>query len=738
MTLALPRPRTLAEWLTVGTGLAVFGYLGWDRALWDPRLQLLLHLIAIAAILGLVAVVLRRGELPRTRIDSPLLGLLAAFALATVSAVNVGMSLRAMAAITAFAAMLPVALLAVRHRPAWVGLVTSVPVLLLSIPTLVTLLSRRLDWVLVGAPGLPPLRMAGEGTPFGSVAVPPFVIIPAWALAGLIEPAWLRRGMRIALVAVGIPMTILSGSRSAWLAIAAAAVIAAAPFAWRHRRRLRPSSRVTWRAVLAGIGALAGVALVVALVVPRIGAITSILYRFALWRDTLAAWQTDPLLGIGPGFMPYARQAAAADFTFPVRQPHSHNLPLGVLGDAGVLGLLAAVVLVATLLIVAGPWRSRTQVGRTAGIVLIGLGIGGLFDDLTFIPGFDLLAISLVAVALLDSGAVEWVRPSVRPSVRWAPLAIAGAGAGAVLLAAMVTADAAGIAYRTGIRSAVDGDWAESMSWLTRAIEIDPWHPAGPAALAVAAEAAGEPDVARRAAEAATALNPGDASAWTNLALLCGGAGDRSCVVHAAERAAATARYGPAELLNAAVILEAEGENEVADRAYRLSLLSQVRTSFVVDWPRTVHIGDGVIPDYGDAGWELQRLVALHAVGEPIEPTEFDDHGVRALAHAMLGEVEAAADHLAAAIESAPDRPATWDIAIVLREAWGEPVGEEMRIAAVVRGGRFPPPDLEAELPTQSFDLSSFRSYPRDGLVTGATRTGTTPPYPWFLAELLP
>ncbi len=737
MTNTLPRPRTLAEWLAIGGAVAVFGYVGWDSPLWDARFQLLLHLIGIAAILGLAAVALHGGRLPRTRIDVPLLGLLAAFALATASALNVGMSLRAMAAITAFAAMLPVALLAVRHRPAWVGIVTSLPVLLLSIPTLATLLARRLDWILVGAPGLPPLRMPSEGTPFGSVAVPPFVIIPAWALAGLIEPAWLRRVVRIGLVAVGIPMTILSGSRSAWLAIAAAAVIGAAPFAWRQRHRLRPS-RVTWRALVAGIGALAVAVLIVALVIPRLTAITSVLYRFALWRDTLAVWQTDPLLGIGPGFMTYARQAAAADFTFPVRQPHSHNLPLGVLGDAGVIGLVAAAVVVATLLVVAGPWRSRTPLGRTAAVVLIGLGIGGLFDDLTFIPGFDLLAITLIAVALLDAGAVDWARPSVRPSLRWAPIALAGGAAGAVLLAAMVTGDAAGIAYRTGIRSAVDGSWTQSTSWLTRAVEIDPWHPAGPAALAVVAEAAGADEVARRAAESATELNPGDATAWTNLSLLCRRDGDESCLVDAAERAAAMARYGPAELLNAAIILEGAGESEAADRAYRLSLLSQVRTSFVVDWPRRVPIGDGEIPDYSDAAWQLNRLVALHAMGEAIEPEEFTADAVRALAHAITGDRKAAETYLAAAIESVPDAPATWDIAIVLRDAWGQPVDDEMRIATVVRGRPFPARTLDAEITTQTFDVSAFRVYPRDGFVTDATRTFTTPPYPWILAELLP
>jgi tetratricopeptide (TPR) repeat protein len=738
MTAVLPLPRRAAEWLAIGAGLAVFGYVGWDAALWDARYQLLLHLMAIGAVLGMGVVLLRGGELPRTRIDVPLLGLLAAFALATVSALNVGMSLRAMAAIAAFAAMLPVAILAVRHRPSWVGLVTSVPVLVLCIPTLVTLLLRRLEWILVGAPGLPPLRMPAEGTPFGSVAVPPFVIIPAWALAGLIEHDWLRRGVRIGLVAVGVPMTILSGSRSAWVAIAATALVVALPLAWRHRHRLRAPARVTPRAIAVGLAGLAVIVLVVSLVLPRLTAFTSVLYRFALWRDTLAAWQSDPLLGIGPGFMPYARLAAAEDFTFPVRQPHSHNLPLGVLGDAGLVGLLAAAVLVTTLIVVAGPWRSRTPAGRAAAVVLIGLGIGGLFDDLTFIPGFNLLAITLVAVALLDAGAVEWMRPRVRASVRGVALGLAAGASGAVLVSAMITADAGAIAYRAGIGDAAGRRWDESAAWFTRAVEIDRWHPAGPSALAVTADAAGQPDVARTAAEGAIALNPGNAAAWTNLSLLCRAEGDRACQVHAAERAAANARYGPPELLNAAISLEAAGEPEAADRAYRLSLLSQVRTSFVLDWPRTVPIGDGEIADYTDASWQLHRLLALHAMGEPIQPEEFADGAVRALAHAMIGERDAAESTLAAAIEATPALSGTWDIAIVLRDAWGQSVTREIEIASVVRGRAFPARDLDVDIPARSFDVSVFRAYPRDGLVTDATRTLTSRPYPWILDEVLP
>lgn len=737
MTTALRRPGTFGEWLAVVAGLAVFGYVGWDSALWDARFQLLLHLIAIASVLGLGVFALRGGALPRTRIDVPMLGLLAAFALATIGALNVGMSLRAMASITAFAAMLPVAIVAIHHRPAWVGLVTSVPLLLLAIPSLIAMLWRRVEWVLVGAPGLPPLRLPGEGTPFGSVAVPPFVLIPAWALAGLIELTWLRRAVRIGLVAVGIPLTVLSGSRSAWLAIAAVVLAAGAPLAWRHRRRLRVASRPTPAAALAWVGILAVVGLGVALVVPRLTAVTSLLYRFALWRDTLAAWASDPLLGIGPGFMPFARLAAAEDFSFPVRQPHSHNLPLGVLGDAGLVGLVAGLVLVATLLVVAGPWRSRTPAGRTAGLVLIGLGVGGLFEDLTFVPGFDLLAIALVAVALLDSGAVSWDRAGPMPPI--AKLALAPAGvAAAVLLAAMVTADAAGIAYRAGIDDAAGERWPEATAWMERSVEIDPWHPAGPAALAVTADAAGDPETARSASERATALSPGSATAWANLSLLCGQAGESACQVESARRAAASARYGSAESLNAALSLDDADEAADADVAYRTSLLSHVLTRFVSEWPRDLRIGDGEIPDYTDASWQLNRLLAWDAMDEPIDPLAITDPAVRAVAHAMLDERAEAESQLERAIAESPASAATWDIAIVLRDAWGEDVSDEMRIASVVRGQTFPERDREVGIARTSSDISIFRRSPRDGFVRGATRFIPARPYPWILGEVLP
>ena len=729
--------RTPAELAALASGAVVFGWIGWDLPLWDARLQLVLHLVAIAAIAGLVLAAVRGAALPRTPIDVALLALLATFALATVSALNVGMSQRAMAAIVATAAMLPVALFAVRHRPSWVGLVTALPVLVLSVPTLGMLLARRIEWMLVGAPGLPPLRLLGEGTVFGSVAVPPFVIWPAWALAGLIQSGPWRRGVRIGLVAVGIPLTILSGSRSAWLAAGVTLLVAGAPWAWRQRHRLRVPRRPTLRGAVVAAGALAVVVIGLLLVVPRLTAITSLVYRASLWRDTLAAWSTDPLLGIGPGFMPYARQAAAPDFSFPVRQPHSHNLPLGVLGDAGLLGLAAAVLLVVSIAVVAGPWRSRTATGRGASVVLLGLAVGGLFEDLTFLPNFNLLAIVLVAVALTDAGAVTWVRPR-----SWGPARRMGASAGggliaAALLPAMVVADAGAISHRHGVDAAADGRWNRAAIDLVRAMEIDPWHPAPPKALTVAADAAGDTGLARHAAAIATARHPGDGPSWVNLAILCGELDDPRCRLEATDRAVATASFLGTELVNAAFSYDALELTAEADDAYRRSLLSQRLTALATDW-RQVPVRERTLDEDFGALFEFNRLLAWWAMDEPIDPARFDHPAIRGLAHAMRGDRSRSAALLAEAAATLADDPITWEIVIVVRDHWGEPVEREQRIRKALVGSAIPPRTRVSAGPGLSLDLASFRAYPGDELVAAAVRLGTDPPYPWSLARTLP
>ncbi|HET9539601.1 MAG TPA: O-antigen ligase family protein, partial [Candidatus Limnocylindria bacterium] len=506
----------------MGIGLAVLFYVGWDGALWDPRYQLGLHLAAVAVFGGLLWIALSGGDLPRTPLEIPILALLLAFGIASLSAWNPGLSAGALAAIVGFALMLPAALLALRHRPDWTALVVTVPILALSMHAVAILAWRRVAWLVAGGTGLPPVRLDHEGTVFGALAVPAFAVMGALPVALLIRQRRLRRAMLIGLAAVAVPLTLLSGSRSAWLAAAVAGLVLVAPPALR---RLRPSwsalvarsRRLTPRDVGLAVAGLAVLALAVAFITPRLTDVRSLVYRGYLWRDTLAAWSEDPAFGIGPGSMPLARQAAAPPLSLPVRQPHSHDIPLGILGDAGLVGLAAALALFVTFVVVAGPWRTRSLVGRAAFAVLMGFAAGMLFEDLTFLPAFNLIVILLAALALLEAGAVLW-QPIAR-SARLPAAVVAGLAAVA-LVAVMAVGDASAIAYRVGTDAASEGHWSEARAAFHHASALNPWNPAGPTALAVAADRLGLTADARAAAEQAVRLSPGDGASWINLALL--------------------------------------------------------------------------------------------------------------------------------------------------------------------------------------------------------------------------
>jgi O-antigen ligase len=725
--------RSSVEWAALALGVAVFGYLGWDGALWDARLELLLHLIGAGVIAGMALHALRGGSVPRTAVDLPILLLVAAFALATMLAVNVGMSLRAMASIVGMTLMLPAGLLALRARPTSTALVVSLPALGLAAGALGAMAARRIAWVLAGAPGVPPLRLPAEGTPFGSVAVPPFILLAIWAVAGQIEDRAFRRSVRIAILAVGAPLAILSGSRSAWLAIGVTAAVLILPWAWSQRHVAARPLRLGLRGLAIAGGLLVAAGAVAVVIGPRLTALTSVIYRGELWRDTIAAWLARPVTGLGPGIMPFARQAAAPDGSFPVSQPHSHNWVLGVLGDAGIVGLVAGVVLVVTFALVAGPWRSRSTEGRVAGAVLVGIAVSALFEDLTFLPNFSLLLVFLAAIALADAGAVRWapVRRIGLPAVG------AGVGAAAALLVGMVIADAGAIAYRAGADAALDGDWTSAAGWFERSVAIDAWHPAGPDALGVALAIGGDDARARAPLERATQLSPGNGRAWANLAVVCGRIGDRDCELAAARRAVATARLQDPTLVVAAEALDHAGRPVEADAAYRRSLLTNPLTSLAVDWPRRVAIGDERLDSAGDRA-DLDLLLARVATGADIVPADYATDSVRAFALALRGEDDAARDAIALARRNAADATLTWDIDLVLRRAWGEPLDPVERIYAVLSGMSVPDVDEPLEVPGVRFDIGSFRMVPREGFVPGAEDLRTTPPYPWVLGELLP
>jgi O-antigen ligase len=686
-----------------------------------------LHAGAAVALAALLVMALRGLELPRTPLELPILTLLAAFGVATLFAQNSGMSLRSLAVIVTAAALLPLALVLIRHRPALTAMLAAVPIILLSAGALGVMLVRRAEWVAAGGPGLPPIRMPAEGTPFGSVAVPPFVLLAALPLTVHIAEPRVRRWIQLALLVVGIPLTLLSGSRSAWLAVGVAVLVFAAPAI----RRIRLPRHWDARSVAIGALALAGTAAALAIIAPRLTAVTSLIYRGYLWRDTLAAWSASPITGIGPGIMPWARQAAAPPLSFPVRQPHSHDIALGILGDAGVIGLAAALVVFATFVVVAGPWRTRTIAGRGAFAVLVGFAVASFFEDLTFLPGFNLLVLLLAAQALTDAGAVSWQRLRLGRS-----LAVAGAaGASALLLVGLIV-DGAAIDYRFGADASANRDWPAAQRWFGEAVALDPWHPSGPKSLSLAADMAGDDVTARQAAERATELNTGDGPSWTNLAILCLEDGDHACASRAAHQAVDYASLFGNELANAALVLDRLGETDAADAAYRLSLLTNVGTSFVVPWPRSVDVGTALPVEIGVTAGETNLAVARRALGLPIDPSRYQDAAARALAAAMAGDRPAAELALERARDVDREIATTWDVELLLRTHWSEPVDRVRAIDTALRGKAIT--DQPPEVDGLTYDIASFRIYPRDGLVGPAVRLITRRPWPWFLEPLLP
>jgi O-antigen ligase/tetratricopeptide (TPR) repeat protein len=726
----------VAALAAAGIGLAVLVYVGWDGAMWDPRYQLALHLAALAVFGGLLWVALSGGQLPRTPLEIPILALLLAFGVASLSAWNPGLSARAFAAIVAMALMLPAALLALRHRPGWTALVVTFPILALSLHAVAVLAWRRVEWLMAGGSGLPPLRLGHEGTIFGALAVPAFVVIGALPVALLIAQPRLRRAMLIALSAVAVPLTLLSGSRSAWVAAAVAATVLVAPAAVR---RLRPS----WAALVArlrrltprdvGLAAVAVVLLAVAIafIAPRLTDMRSLLYRGFLWRDTLAAWSQDPWFGVGPGSMPLARQAAAPPLSFPVRQPHSHDVPLGILGDAGLVGLAAALALFVTFVAVAGPWRSRSFTGRASFAVLMGFAAAMAFEDLTFLPAFNLLVILLAAVALLDAGAVRW-----QAVPRGARVAVAaGASLAALaLVVVMAVGDAGAIAYRMGTDAAGDGHWPQAHAAFRRAAALDPLNPAAPKALAVAADRLGLTAEARAAAEKAVRLSPGDGASWTNLAVLCREQGDRTCTRDAADHAVAAATPVGGELVNAAVAYEWLGDPAAADRAYRLSMLTTYLTGLAQPWPRPIAIGDGRDSELAADAEERNLLIARRLTGEPIRIDDYRGAMARALAAGMIGDQAAAEDEVRRGLARDPSSTAMWEVAALLGRHYGTDDGRLERIADATRGQPLPDP---SQPPALTYDIATFRAYPGDGLVSDAVRLVPDRPWPWLLEPLL-
>jgi hypothetical protein len=217
--------------------------------------------------------------------------------------------------------------------------------------------------------------------------------------------------------------------------------------------------------------------------------------------------------------------------------------------------------------------------------------------------------------------------------------------------------------------------------------------------------------------------------------LLCAAAGDRDCAGHAADRAVETASAAGRELANAALVYDWLGDDDAADRTYRLSLLTNYWTGLTVTWPRDVTVGEGNASELGFDVAELNLLIARRLADEPVRTGDYAAPVTRALAHAMLGERGAAVAEIDRAKRLAPGSTTVWEVAALLARHYGGDPQPLIRIGNVVRGA--PLGDGASRPAYLIFDIATFRAYPADGLVSDAERLLPDTPWPWVLEPLL-
>ena len=151
---------------------------------------------------------------------------------------------------------------------------------------------------------------------------------------------------------------------------------------------------------------------------------------------------------------------------------------------------------------------------------------------------------------------------------------------------------------------------------------------------------------------------------------------------------------------------------DAADEAYRRSLLTQPATSFVVDWPRGIDIGDGRIADVTDPSWQLNLLLARHSTGEPIDPRGLRGPGgprarLRCDRRPRRGRAVAGSRRSPSTPKTFEPRTWPWSFATPGVSRSSNPSA----IAEVVRGRPFPDRDPGAG-PRSVRDVGSLRTYP--------------------------
>ena len=475
-------------------------------------------LAVVAVVPWLLVAAFRRDLLPASRLAPAIAACLAAFTIATITSRVPRLSVE-MLGYAILLGELYLLLVALMRRPRLRAHFERLAILLCLLVSglylLQVLQAWQLWWGVVGHLTIPLLRPGYLGLSLSPNPIATLVLLlGAFGLATGRLRGRAGRAVSAALFVLVAITTVITGSRGAWIGAAAGlfvcavvALISAPPL--RRRAVTLVRTPVGAAALVAGLASLVAAGALAAsggrLTLDDSG------YREAFAAASLRMFQSAPLVGVGPGVWQVLRASNETAGQPDLYIPHAQSIYLQTLAEFGVVGVLAGLVVVASLAaLILGAIRSgddaRRRVGLAALFAVVLLAGQQLVDMLMNVPAL-LLAMAL-PLAWLDAAAPGRA-PKTRPVGAGAPAETRPVRARLLVfgMLALTLAIVAGLLRIEGIASGAEqgvaaanaGRWTEASVLALAAAESDPgvasyWFQAGVAAanagdLAVAADA---------------------------------------------------------------------------------------------------------------------------------------------------------------------------------------------------------------------------------------------------------
>lgn len=340
-------------------------------------------------------------------------------------------------------------------------------------------------WSTAGVLAVPPLRAEYESLTYGT----PSTVFTVAAMLAVPTVATVFRAPRLGWpAAVGVAflvglIALLTGSRAGWVAMGAAGAVTIA-VAVADRGAKATLIAITAPRVRRLLAIVALLGLVVAVVLGP-----AILHRTAdagestrltFTRIALELFTESPVVGTGPGSWVIERVRYTRPDETDEYIPHAHNLYAQTLGELGLLGAAAGLLLAASLVLLC--WRAirsqdptRRLWGWLTFVALVYFAAHQVFDFYPNMPA--VLFTAAIPVAFLDALAVSHPSAPKRLFAFSTLPRLAGIGAAAIValsIAGLLLQEVPSRSHDEAVELANGGDWAAALAPATTAANEDP------------------------------------------------------------------------------------------------------------------------------------------------------------------------------------------------------------------------------------------------------------------------